>query len=170
MNNVFFEVDIVSKNNRICLYDIRALDYNDETLNEKHFKKFEADSALIINYLKSRNSFYSSCKNIKDLFRDIENNKSYAMYCGDTSPKTQEGKNIDNLVQEHQTKVLTSMLQSISCETQAYRITGFDMLIKQGFKPDTQTLKMIDHIKKRNSPVLTCRGCLSGLLEKLYGE
>jgi len=168
LNNIPFQIDILSVNNRVCLYDVRALDEYDRTLNKKYFKKVEIDSALISDYLKLRNNFYRSHKNTKDLLNDIEYNKSYAMYCGDGSPETKKGKNIDKLVKEKRTKMLEEMLQSISCETQAYGITGFERLIKQGYQPDSLVLRIMDHIEKRNSPVLTCGGCIDGVLVKPY--
>jgi len=170
LNDVFFAVDIIHNKNKICVYDIRALNYDGQTLSETHFKKVGIDSALINSYLESRNGFYKSHKDLKALLADIEYNESYAMYCGDASPETQEGKYIDKLVRGKNTKILINMLQSISCETQAYGITGFKMLLKQGYQLDNLTPKLIAHIEKRNSPVLTCQGCLDQLLTRLYGE
>lgn len=170
LNNFFFAVDIIHKNNRICLYDIHAFNYDGQTLSETRFKKVGIDSALINTYLESRNNFYKSHKDIKALLADVEYNESYAMYCGDASPETQEGKYIDKLVAGKNIKILIDMLQSVSCETQAYGITGFKMLLRQGYHLDALTSRLIDHVEKRNSPVLTCQGCLDHLLAKLYGN
>ena len=59
------------------------------------------------------------------------------------------------------------MLGSIHCETQAYAVAGFD-LIKARRKITPPQRLMLKHLKERNSIVITCQGCLSGLPSKLY--
>ncbi len=86
----------------------------------------------------------------------------------DGSPKTIEGKYIEKLVDEENVEELTNMLQSFCVETQAYAVSGFSMLGKNDYPVSPEILKLINYIQKRNSETITCSGCLTGLVEKIY--
>ena len=61
------------------------------------------------------------------------------------------------------------MLASIHCETQAYAVAGFDM-VKSKYKITPQQRLLVKFIKRRDSVVITCEGCLSGLKRNLYSK
>jgi 2-hydroxy-3-keto-5-methylthiopentenyl-1-phosphate phosphatase len=120
--------------------------------------------------LTKRNKFYNSSKTPRQLIKEISFDEEYAFYCGDGSPKTQKGKYIEQLVEDESTDKLTEMLKSFNCETQAYGVAGFNMLSKKEYEISYDVQKLIDHIKKRNSELVVCSGCLSGLIEKIYSK
>nr|WP_295872767.1 hypothetical protein [uncultured Chitinophaga sp.] len=132
------------------------------------FKKY--DSLQVQNYLSHRNKFYQSSRSIQQLFKELPMRNIYAFYCGDGLPKTDEGKYIEQLVEEENTAVLTDMLQSFNCETQAYGVAGFLMLEERDYDVPYTVQRLISHIKKRNSELLTCSGCFSGIVEKIYSR
>ncbi|MGV3587986.1 MAG: hypothetical protein ACO1OF_13350 [Adhaeribacter sp.] len=99
---------------------------------------------------------------------EISSNITYAFYCGDGLPKTNEGKHIERLVNTRSIIKLNEMLNSINIETQTYGVAGFEMLSKKFVKISKEQKEVINYIKKRNSEVVTCSGCLTGLVEKIY--
>ena len=76
-----------------------------------------------------------------------------------TSCKKDEEEKIDELLK---------MLQSICVETQAYGVSGFEMLDYNDYPIAFYARKIIKRIKKRNSETLVCNGCLTGLVMKIY--
>jgi hypothetical protein len=62
------------------------------------------------------------------------------------------------------------MLKSFNCETQAYGVAGFNMLAKKEYEIPFNILKLIQHIKKRNAELVTCSGCLAGIINKIYSK
>lgn len=120
--------------------------------------------------MKKRNKFYNSSKSTRQLIKEISFDEEYAFYCGDGSPKTQKGKYIEQLVEDESIDTLIDMLKSFNCETQAYGVAGFNMLSKREYKISFDVQKLIDHIKKRNSELVVCSGCLSGLIDKIYSK
>jgi hypothetical protein len=156
-----FRVDLLTSSDSVLLSVISHNDY----------KKLQATyytEAPVLKYLTLRNNFYGSNKKIKDLEEEISSNITYAFYCGDGLPKTDEGKQIERLVNTRSINKLNEMLNSINIETQTYGVAGFKMLSKKAVIIAKEQEKIIKYIKKRNSEVVTCSGCLTGLVEKIY--
>lgn len=136
----------------------------DSTVKAIHYH-----TAVAAAFLKERNRFYHSQKMVNDVAVELSGNDIYAMYCGDGSPLTAEGKHINDLLKEEDPfPEITGMLQNLSCEVQAYGVTAIDMLINKGISIDNFNSKLYHHIRKRNATVITCAGCLSGIAKKLY--
>jgi phosphoserine phosphatase len=60
------------------------------------------------------------------------------------------------------------MIKSLNCEIQAYGVTGLEMLQKKDFQISYKTQQLINYIKKRNTELVICSGCFSGVIEKIY--
>lgn len=161
LNFAGFRVDILCCNDTIFLSSLSSADY--KSINYDNYHK-----EVIDQFLKQRNKFYSSSKTPRQLIKEISLPEQYAFYCGDGMPKTQKGKYIDQLVDNENTATLVDMLKSFNCETQAYGVAGLEMLKKRDYQIPSDAQKLIDHIKKRNSELIVCSGCLSGLIEKIY--
>ena len=158
-------------------YQIDLLCYNDtiffSSVTTAYYKSINYDNYspdVIDQFLKKRNKFYNSSKNPRQLIKELSFDEEYAFYCGDGSPKTPKGKYIEQLVDEESTDKLIDMIKSFNCETQAYGVAGFNMLAKKEYEVPYDVQKLIDHIKKRNSELIVCSGCLSGLIDKIYSK
>lgn len=156
-----FRVDLLTSNDSVLLSVISHNDY-------KKLQTTNYEETSVLKYLALRNNFYGSNKKIKNLEEEISSNITYAFYCGDGLPKTDEGKHIERLVNTRSINKLNEMLSNINIETQTYGVAGFEMLTKKGVKIPKEQKEIIKYIKKRNSEVVTCRGCLTGLVEKIY--
>lgn len=136
----------------------------DSTVRAIHY-----NPAITNAFLKERNRFYHSGKTINDLAAELSMNDIYAMNCGDGSPLTEEGKRINHLVlKEDPLPEITAMLQSLSCEVQAFGVTAINILISKGMAIDNLNSKLYRYIRQRNAPVITCSGCIVGEVKKLY--
>lgn len=162
LNDYHFFIDLLTKNDTIVLASVTNSFLT--TTFEQHDTLYTAD------YLRQRNKFYRSSKSTKALFKELSMNETYAFYCGDGLPKTQRGKDIEQLVADENTDALTEMLRSINCETQAYGVAGFLMLEKNDYVIPYSIQRLITHIKQRNAELVTCSGCFSGIIEKIYNN
>ncbi len=156
-----FQIDLLCRKDTIFLSSIVASNFNS-------VRHDEYDSEVIGRFLKKRNKFYGSSKTVRQLISEISFAEEYAFYCGDGSPKTKKGKYIEQLVQEENIESLKEMLRSLSCETQAYGVAGFDMFENNGNQIPSEISWLIDHIRTRNSELIVCSGCMSGLVKKIY--
>ena len=161
LNFAAFRVDLLCRHDTIFLSSIASVDYN--SLSYDNY-----DKEVVDEFLKRRNKFYNSSKTFRQLIKEISFLEEYAFYCGDGMPKTQKGKDIDLLVDDENVATLNDMLKSFSCETQAYGVAGLEMLEKRDYQLPNDTKKLINHIRQRNSELIICSGCLSGLIEKIY--
>lgn len=163
LNFAGYQVDLFCRNETIFLSSIKSADY--KSINYDNY-----DKEVVDHFLKQRNKFYSSSKTSRELIKEISSPEEYAFYCGDGMTKTQKGKHIEQLVDEENTAALIDMLKSFNCETQAYGVAGLEMLEKRDYQISYDTKKLIEHIKKRNSELVVCSGCLSGLIDKIYSK
>ena len=163
LNFAGYQIDILCKNDTIFLCSISSTSYNS-------IKYDTFDKQTIELLLKKRNKLYNSNKTSGQLIKEISLPEEYAFYCGDGMPKTQKGKYIEQLVDEENRSTLIKMVKSFNCETQAYGVAGLEMLKKRDYEISYDIQKLIDHIKKRNSELVVCSGCLSGLIDKIYSK
>ena len=166
-NIIIFQLDAVSENGRIIALTAALANVSGDSIRRKDILLQSCDTSAILQFLASRNLFYQSNKSLSDFFTEIQANEQFAFYCGDASPKTKKGVYIENLAQHNQISTLADMLASIHCETQAYAVAGFDM-VKSKCRITPQQRLLVKFIKHRDSVVVTCEGCLSGLRRKLY--
>lgn len=162
-----FQVDIATANGRVMALAASIHNIAADAIKRQDVLQQTGDTAAITRYLASRNSFYQSHKKIPDFFAELQATEQFAFYCGDGSPKTEKGAYIEYLAHTNQLGALAEMLASIHCETQAYAVAGFDML-KHKRKVTPQQKLIVQHIRERNSLVVTCAGCLSGLRQRIY--
>jgi hypothetical protein len=162
LNGAAFQIDLLTRNDTIFLSSITT---NYESLSYSH-----QEDAVINDFLDKWNKFYKSSKSLNELFNDLKQQEVYAFYCGDGMPKTEKGVYIEELAAQEDIAVFKQMLNSFNCETQAYGVAGFDILYKSesGAAISSQIRRVIKHIKKRNTELVVCSGCFSGLVEKIY--
>jgi hypothetical protein len=168
-NSIFYQVNLLVKNDSIYFSSVLF----DNNYYDKVYSKFNAikiDTNRCLKYLQQRNDFYKSTKKLSDLKDDLNLNEEYAFYCGDGNLKTFEGKYIEGLVKNKKINKLINLSNSLSCEEQAYGETGLVMLQKEGYKLPSNIIRIVTHIKARNSELVVCEGCIGGLLKKEYGN
>ncbi|MCS3797230.1 hypothetical protein [Niastella sp. OAS944] len=163
LNFARYQIDLLCRNDTIFLSSISSAGY--KSINYNNYNK-----EVIALFLEERNKLYRSHKTPAELIKDLSLPEEYAFHCGDGMPKTKKGQYIERLVDEENTVALIDMLKSFNCETQAYGVAGLEMLKKQDYQISDGAQKLIDHIKKRNSDLIVCAGCLSGLIEKVYSR
>jgi hypothetical protein len=156
-----FNIDILTRNDTILAAVVAA-----ESHKYVHHQVYA--EATVQTFLDQRNKLYGSAKSVKQLMDEISLDEEFAFRCGDGGPPTKQGKYIEQLVEEENADTLVEMLKSFNCETQAFGIVGLEMLRRRGYVVTRETQKLINWIKKRNSEVVICVGCLSGLVEKIY--
>ena len=66
-------------------------------------------------------------------------------------------------VHESHYRKLSHLLRQINPELQAYGVLGLMKLKKKGIIISQEDIKIIEHLKKRNTEVYYCSGCLFGL-------
>lgn len=163
INFVNFQIDLLCKADTIFLSSIKTEYY--KNINYQNFNK-----DTIQKFVSARNKLYNSSKTIQNLLNEISLDEEYAFYCGFANSLTQKGKYVDDLVDNVNINGLNELLQSFNCENQAFGVAGFDMLIKKDYRLNSNIQFLINHIKKRNSELITCSGCLGGLIDKIYSK
>lgn len=156
-----YQIDLITKNDSIYL----------KSLKTEYFKKYTYQAFnknKLKTYVSLRNQFYNSKKKTKDLIKEISQNQNYAMYCGDGLPITEEGIKLTKIVKAENISALENMLSNFNCENQSFAILGFNMLIENKIEIPKEILKKIKHIKNRNSELQVCKGCITGIIEKIY--
>lgn len=161
LNFSSYRIDLLCRNDTIYLSSISSADY--KSINYDNYNK-----EMIEQFLKERNGLYNSQKTPGELIKEISFPEEYAFHCGDGMSKTKRGAYIERLVDDENTATLIEMLKNFNCETQAYGVAGLEMLKKKAYQISYGAQKLIDHIKNRNSELIICAGCLSGLVEKIY--
>ncbi|MFB0496938.1 hypothetical protein FHW88_001074 [Mucilaginibacter sp. SG538B] len=138
-----------------------------DKMNQKENRP-KIDTVQVLEYLKRRNAFYKSSKSINDLIHELNLDKTYAFFCGDGSPQTAMGKYIERIVKNNNIKKLKNLLVSFCCEEQAYGVAGIQMLQKKDVDISSDIIKIAAHIKERKSALVTCAGCLTGIVSTDY--
>lgn len=156
-----YQIDLITKKDTIFLKSLETEYFNRFTYHYKNTNELTA-------YVNSRNQLYKSSKNISDLIKEIASNETYAITCGEDLSYTDEAVEIIELVKRENIKRLKKMLASFSCEEQSYAVMGFSMLTENKIVIPNEILSIIEHIKERNSKLQVCRGCIFGLIEKIY--
>ena len=156
-----YRIDLITKNDSIYF----------KSLKTEYFKKYSYQfqnikELKIFNDL--RNKFYNSNKNLKNLSEELTMDETYAMYCGDGLPLTKQGKKIKSLVKEEDVESLSEMMSSYNCEKQSFGVLGFSLLYQKNVEITEKDKLIIEYIKKRNSELQICSGCIKGIIEKIY--
>ncbi|MDR6564363.1 MULTISPECIES: hypothetical protein [unclassified Arcicella] len=170
LNFYSYQINILKKNDTICVLTLKhgTDPFDNAPPSSYYYSSINKEQSL--NYLNQRNKLYKSKKTLANLVSELSTSEEFAMYCGDGAPITTMGEKILKLVEEENTSELADMVKSICVETQVYGVTGFEMLERQGDVIPSDIYKLIKLIKSRNAETVTCRGCLSGLVKKIYNK
>lgn len=166
LNSESYQIDLLKGNDSLLTKSIK--NYSNTLISDSPLFVAIADSSKVLNFLRKRNTFYQSKKSISDLIKEMTMSEEYAFKCGYGSETTEQGTIVEALVEDENINELHKMLQSINIETQAFGVQGFRMLELANFYIPKYIRKIISHIKKRNSVTITCAGCFTGVLERIY--
>jgi hypothetical protein len=161
LNFAEYQIDVLCKNDTIYLSSITSPNY--KKVNYDNYNKEQIEQ-----FLNQRNNFYNSSKTTIQLIEELSLPEIYAFRCGDGNPKTKKGKFIEQLVDQENINILAELLNSFNCETQAYAVAGLEMLENREYKITNDIQNLIFHVKKRNSELITCSGCLTGIVGQIY--
>lgn len=156
-----YQIDLITKNDTIYFKSLKTEYSNIFTFRSQNENKLKILISL-------RNKLYNSKKNIKNLSEEITRDVTYGMNCGEGMNFTEEGIEINNLVEEENLGSLAIMLANYNCERQSFAVLGFSLLKQKNVEIPEKYSLIIEYIIKRNSELQTCSGCLSGLIEKIY--
>lgn len=163
LNYYSFQLDFITMGDSVYF---TALTNSDDG----RLKSFNAHESKLEDYLSKRNKLYRSKKKLSDIQKELTYPHSFAMYCGDTAPLTTKGEQILKLVDEQDIEAFRIMIQSISPEVQAYGVLGMELLEKREVPLLPFDRWLVQHLKKRDTDVVTCSGCIDGIVSKLYGK
>ncbi|MEA5404459.1 hypothetical protein VB776_16120 [Arcicella sp. DC2W] len=161
-----YQIDLLKENDSLLAKSIK--NYPNILISNSPLFVTIADSNKVLNFLRQRNTFYQSKKSISDLIEELTMSEEYAFKCGYGSKTTEKGAIVEAFVENENIDELHKMLQSINIETQAFGVQGFKMLEVAHFYIPKYIRKTLSHIKKRNSITITCAGCFTGILERIY--
>lgn len=162
MNYKEYKVHVFSKNDSI----FGIINY--DTYREK--TNYYFDFEKLQNYLDFHNEFYQSNLTRKDFISQVLADHIYGYVCGE-APVIYEIPRYDDLKFDKKRNIskFRNWLKSFSPELQTYGVDALKYLEKN---KDIQLTafdeKLILNIKKRNSTLNTCSGCLIGLYEKAF--
>jgi hypothetical protein len=132
LNEIDYKLDFLTRNDSVY-YSVIATANGFKGFDNYKYRFIKTDTVVTMVFLDKRNALYRSNKSFNDLAEELSLEEEYAFYCGDGSPKTMKGKQIESLVKRKNVASLRRMLQSICCETQAYGVAGFNMLLKSRY-------------------------------------
>lgn len=165
-----YQINLLCRNDTVVLSTITAgypTPFSPGRTDKIVFENYDASELKA--FLTKRNNLYRSAKKPKQAIREITSPEIYAFNCGITNEKTKKGKLIDQLVKNENSAALIDMLKSLNCEEQAYGVTGLTMLATRGYTIQPEIRTLLEHIRKRNSPLESCSGCIIGV-RKIYSE
>jgi hypothetical protein len=163
-----FQVDLLRTGDTICAKSLKQCKSECSFDPTVSFQYSIIDTQMTRQYLKKRNRFYSYKKKYSDIISDLSRNEVFALHCGIANSMTPEGRIVYNFVDDENVTELFKMLSSFCVEQQAYGVSGFEMLDKRNVFIPEYVRRIIQKIKERNSDTVTCSGCISGVIEKIY--
>ncbi len=157
----YYNIYLFSKNDTIVFGYIKETDpYNEKVILKKAFKKTDK---IISWYIAQHKLLYGKKYTMKRFVKEMTILIVYGFSCGlhrSYFPK-EAVKMKRNILFSNQRK-LSQKLKSISPELQAYGTTGLLQLEKKGKGLSRTNEKIINHLKKRNTDIYVCYGCLYG--------
>lgn len=156
-----FRVFLVTSNDSIVLGNIQELDYYDKV---KKSENYITVNQKITNYLNQHKEKYGLELSLKDFFRQLTELIIYGFGCsegGEYYPP--EAKQMKDFVNTQNYDKLARWLRQISPELQAYAVDGLFQLASKGIATKQVDKELIQYLKKRNSDVYHCSGCIYGI-------
>jgi len=163
------KLNFISKNGRIEFGWISEYQLN----KDKHLqlKQFKSSPVLMKEYLTNHNKFYGTNLNKTEFQNQIITEYVIGFGCGsfnlnDVEKDFKKGFNSKKLDKLKNRKYYRNWLKSFSPEIQTYGAIGLlSILDKYKISITEEEKRIINHLKQRNSIIMSCSGCLVGLEE-----
>ncbi|MGS2727870.1 hypothetical protein ACU8DI_14770 [Psychroserpens sp. BH13MA-6] len=158
-------------------YKVHSFSKNDSIIGLINYDKYREktnyyfDFEKLKNYLEYHNEFYKSELTTSDFVNQVLADHVYGYYCG-FAPVSYDVPRYNDLIFDDKRNIseFRNWLKSFNPELQTYGIDAIEYLEKnKGLKLTELDKKLISNIKKRNSILNTCSGCL-GIYEKANGN
>ena len=158
----YFKIYIVTdQNNKIVFGKLEEFEYPEKIIKDEIFNIQENH---IEYYLINHQKIYNLKLDKKDFIEQVETLILFGFGCSsglDYYPK--EAKKMAKLVDKKDYEELAIWLRQINPEIQAYGLNGLIQLENKGIRINPEDSKIIEHLKKKNTPINNCSGCLYGL-------
>lgn len=151
---------LVEKSDTIVFGEMELLFLRDNILYKTLFKYH---SEKFYSYKTNHNSFYKTHLTVNRIKEQISKLEIYGFGCGysnDSYPV--KARQMMNYVDKEKVKKLSKMLRQESPEIQAYGLTGLLDLKEKGYVISEIDLKLIHHLKNRDSGIYSCSSCEYG--------
>jgi hypothetical protein len=114
--------------------------------------------------LTQYNSFYDAYFRFPEFIKELTRDLYFSLGCGETGGDLPpQAKQMVKWVEAGKIGKLVEWLKSPNFELQAYAVQGLMLIQKKGIQLEQKVIDAIDHLKKRNSIILHCSGCIMGL-------
>jgi hypothetical protein len=152
---------LITRNDTIIFGKLQLLNYDDKVVLNSNFKE---DKNAISQYLVKHKELYKLKLKSKDFKKELSREIIFGFGCsfsGSFYPK--EAKRMLKYVASKDQKSLSKLVRHLSPELQAYGACGLLRLERNGYILASADLNIIEHLKKRNSKINSCSGCIYGV-------
>ncbi len=161
---------------RFAQYKLHLLKDTSEIIGLVYFEEFSKQNTVnsyfnedkINKFILKHNALYETNKNKSTFIREIIIDEEYGYCLSDhvVDNRDKISKVKDKFGKEYNIDTFRNFIRSFNVELQTYGVDGLET-IYNGFYPDiipeqkrkkSQDIKIINHIKERNSVIKTCKG------------
>ncbi|WP_417887976.1 hypothetical protein [Zunongwangia sp.] len=154
------KLNFISKDGIIKYGLISEYKYNEE--KHLNIKNFSRSPDILRQYTSKHNKYYDTNLDQPDFIEQLLKEYVVGFGCGFSGKQiSKESKKSIRYAKKRNFKKLNELLTSFSPELQTLGVIG---ILKIGKITDLQK-KIIQHLKKRNSVIYSCSGCLYGIGE-----
>lgn len=158
----FYVINIIHRNDSIIIGNVSEQTFeNNRKIKSNLF--FKENDKIVRDYINKHNIFYGSNQTDKDFYDTLMFEHRIGFSCGETGKEiTPISKKTLRYIKNKNFKKLNDLLFSMNPEFQSLGAFG---LLKLN-KLNNDQLKIIEHLKERNSTLFSCSGCLNNFGEK----
>lgn len=156
-----FRIDIITKGDSIKLGLTTILNWKNN--EPKSYEFFYTSDLFLTDYLEKHNNFYLANLKKNQFIEQLNNEYTVGFGCGIVGMDIPKYSGLSQRYIKHKNrKKLNTWLRSFSPELQALGTIG---LYKLGSLSKDE-MNIIKHLKRRNTTINTCLGCIYGFQEK----
>lgn len=129
--------------------------------------EFKRDDDFINKYVNNHNRLYLTRKTNEDfILETIKTRDAIRVACGNAATGYGEKeKTLFKEIRKKNSSYVMDLLTSMNPEEQAMGIVGVRKLTEAGIEFDEETIRIVNHILRKNTSVYACMTCMYGLFE-----
>ncbi len=125
---------------------------------------FRQDQFALVQYLNRHNQFYRSDWTVREMMEMWRTRNLFTLACGfDGKQIPVEARKLYQYVAREKPEPLINWLVSVDPELQTYGALGLLELKRKGIVLPAKVWELIDHLRRRDSTIYTCTGCIVGV-------